>query len=139
VTAASRAGEAAATHKLWGGRFSTEVSTEFDALNSSIGVDYRLWPHDVRLSKAWAVALYHAGVLSLEESDEIERGLDRVAARLESREAPAPSDEDVHTSTASVVFNVPAGWATSDGYLYKSLGAASEVGIRPRAARLPCA
>ena len=70
---------------------------EFDALNSSIAVDFRLWPYDVRLSKAWAVALYHAGVLSLDESNEIERGLDRVAARLQGGEAPAPTDEDVHT------------------------------------------
>jgi argininosuccinate lyase len=84
-------------HKLWGGRFSADVASEFDALNSSIGVDFRLWPHDVRLSKAWAVALYHAGVLTLDESNEIEHGLDRVAARLQGGEAPAPSDEDVHT------------------------------------------
>ncbi len=58
---------------------------------SSIAVDFRLWPHDVRLSKAWAVALYHAGVLSLDESNEIERGLDRVAVRLQGGEPPAPT------------------------------------------------
>jgi argininosuccinate lyase len=96
VTATSPAAPGAA-HKLWGGRFGAHAAAEFDALNSSIAVDYRLWPHDVRLSKAWAVALYHAGVLSLDESNEIERGLDRVAARLQGGEAPAPTDEDVHT------------------------------------------
>ena len=97
MTATSPAGESGVAHKLWGGRFSADVATEFDALNSSIAVDFRLWPHDVRLSKAWAVALYHAGVLSLEESNDIEQGLDRVAARLQGGEAPAPTDEDVHT------------------------------------------
>jgi len=90
-------GAPGAGHKLWGGRFASDVAAEFDALNSSIAVDYRLWPHDVRLSKAWAVALYHAGVLSLDESNEIEMGLDRVAARLQGGEPPAPTDEDVHT------------------------------------------
>ncbi len=97
MTATLPAGEPGVAHKLWGGRFSADVATEFDALNSSIAVDFRLWPHDVRLSKAWAVALYHAGVLSLEESNEIEQGLDRVATRLRGGEAPAPTDEDVHT------------------------------------------
>jgi argininosuccinate lyase len=97
VTATSPAGESGVAHKLWGGRFSADVAIEFDALNSSIAVDFRLWPHDVRLSKAWAVALYHAGVLSLDETNEIEQGLGRVAARLQGGEAPAPTDEDVHT------------------------------------------
>ncbi len=97
MTATSPAGEPGVVHKLWGGRFSGAVASEFDALNASIAVDFRLWPHDVRLSKAWAVALYHAGVLSLDESNDIEHGLDRVRARLHGGEAPAPSDEDVHT------------------------------------------
>src|SRR5947208_12006370 len=62
----------AKTHKLWGGRFGAGPTPEFDALNNSIGVDFRLWPYDVRLSKAWAVALWGANVLTLEESKAIE-------------------------------------------------------------------
>src|SRR5204862_5253983 len=85
------------THKLWGGRFGAGPTPEFDALNNSIGVDFRLWPYDLQASKAWAVALWGAGVLTLEESKEIERGLDSVAQRLEDGEAPTASDEDVHT------------------------------------------
>jgi len=85
------------THKLWGGRFGAGPTPEFDALNNSIGVDFRLWPYDIRLSKAWAVALWGATVLTLEESKAIEKGLDAVAARLEAGEQPQPSDEDVHT------------------------------------------
>ncbi|HEU4995742.1 MAG TPA: argininosuccinate lyase [Gemmatimonadaceae bacterium] len=87
----------AKAHKLWGGRFGAGPAPEFDALNNSIGVDFRLWPYDIEASKAWAVALWGAGVLSLEESKTIEQGLDAVAARLEEGEAPAPGDEDVHT------------------------------------------
>jgi argininosuccinate lyase len=84
-------------HKLWGGRFDGGPTPAFDALNNSIGIDFRLWPHDIRLSTAWAIALWNGGVLTLEESRTIERGLAAVAARLEAGEAPAPGDEDVHT------------------------------------------
>jgi argininosuccinate lyase len=87
----------AESHKLWGGRFAHGPSEVLDAVNRSIGTDFRLWPHDVRLSKAWAVALWHAGVLSLDESQALERGLDAVAARFAAGEQPVATDEDVHT------------------------------------------
>ena len=90
-------GDEPRTHKLWGARFATASATEFDALNHSLSVDFRLWPHDVRASKAWAVALWNAGVLTLEESDRIANGLDAVALRLAERVSVLPSDEDVHT------------------------------------------
>ena len=69
-------------HKLWGGRFATGPAEALDRLNRSIGTDFRLWPHDVRLSQAWAVALWQGGVLSLAESQALEQGLARVAERL---------------------------------------------------------
>ena len=85
------------SHKLWGGRFGAGPTPEFDALNNSIGIDFRLWPHDIRLSRAWALALSSAGVLTLDESRSLDRGLEAVAARLAAGAQPAPSDEDVHT------------------------------------------
>jgi len=87
----------ARAHRLWGGRFQGESAPAFIALNNSIAIDFRLWPYDIRASKAWAVALWGAGVLTLEESKAIERGLDAVAQRLAAGETPGPSDEDVHT------------------------------------------
>jgi argininosuccinate lyase len=84
-------------HKLWGGRFSDGSAPAFDALNHSIGIDFRLWPYDVRASKAWAMALYGAGVLTLAECTAIEQGLDAVEKRLMAGEQPVASDEDVHT------------------------------------------
>jgi argininosuccinate lyase len=85
------------SHKLWGGRFSVPTAASLEALNRSIGTDFRLWPHDIRLSKAWAMALWGAGVLTLEESREIERGLSQVAELFAQGALPQPSDEDVHT------------------------------------------
>ena len=92
-----KSGTPAAAHKLWGGRFTSGPAPDFDALNNSIGVDYRLWPHDVRASKAWALALSKAGVLTETEYHAIANGLDAVARRLDGGESPAASDEDIHT------------------------------------------
>ena len=95
-----RAGAAslgAPAHKLWGGRFSSGPAPALEAVNRSIGTDFRLWPFDIRLSKAWAVALWNAGILTLDESRRIEAGLDAVGARFSAGEAPAATDEDVHT------------------------------------------
>jgi argininosuccinate lyase len=89
--------DAGESHKLWGGRFSVPTDHALDALNRSIGVDFRLWQADIRLSQAWAMALWGAGVLTLEESKQIERGLSVVGARLAAGEQAHPSDEDVHT------------------------------------------
>jgi len=104
--------EAAKSHKLWGGRFGAGPTAAFDALNNSIGVDFRLWPCDVRLSKAWAVALWNANVLTLEESNAIESGLDVVSARLDAGEQPLPSDEDVHTLIDRLLHDAVGGVAS---------------------------
>jgi len=87
----------ARAHRLWGGRFGGESAPALEALNRSVGTDFRLWPFDVQLSKAWAVALWDAGVLSLADSQRLEAGLDIVAQRLAAGATPEPSDEDVHT------------------------------------------
>jgi argininosuccinate lyase len=85
------------SHKLWGGRFAGGPSPLLDAINRSIGTDFRLWPHDIRLSKAWALALGHAGVVTREESDALQVGLEKVRARLAAGAEPIATDEDIHT------------------------------------------
>ncbi len=84
-------------HKLWGGRFVSGPSPLLEAANRSIGVDFRLWPFDVRLSAAWAAALGEAGVISRDDSAALEKGLDAVALRLAKGVDPIPTDEDIHT------------------------------------------
>ncbi len=69
----------------------------FARLNSSISFDIRLWPQDVRVSRVHAARLREAGVLDDGELAELERGLDRVAAELESGSFDvAEADEDIH-------------------------------------------
>lgn len=85
------------THKLWGGRFAGGPSAILDAVNRSITVDFRLWPFDIRLSRAWAVGLWNGGVLTLEESERMDAGLAAVADDFANGAQPLPGDEDVHT------------------------------------------
>jgi argininosuccinate lyase len=82
---------------LWGGRFASGPAPALEAVNRSIGTDFRLWPFDIRLSKSWAVALWNAGVLTMDESRRIEAGLDAVGERFGAGATPIATDEDVHT------------------------------------------
>ena len=69
-----------------------------EALNRSIQVDWRLWRHDVRGSRAWARGLARAGILSAAEAEKIDGGLVAVAGRLETMAGPEGfADEDIHT------------------------------------------
>lgn len=86
-----------ASHKLWGGRFSTGPSPLLEQVNRSIGVDFRLWPFDIRLSQAWAEALGSAGVIPTADANLMVQGLEAVARRLAEGVTPAASDEDIHT------------------------------------------
>ncbi len=69
----------------------------FARLNSSISFDIRLWPQDIRASRVHAVRLREAGVLDDGELAELGRGLDQVAAELESGNFEVDeADEDIH-------------------------------------------
>jgi argininosuccinate lyase len=82
---------------MWGGRFAGTPAAALDNLNRSLPVDHRLWPQDVEAAQAWARSLGSARVLDSAEVEAIQRGLDRVAARLAQGSAAAEPDEDVHT------------------------------------------
>lgn len=94
---ADSSSEGGKSHKLWGGRFAGGPAPELDAVNRSIDVDFRLWPFDIQLSKAWAAALAGAGVLSSAEAQQIADGLDEVGRRIAAGARPEAGDEDVHT------------------------------------------
>ena len=79
------------------GRFAGERSAAFIALNSSLDLDWRLWPEDIEGSGAHARALERAGVITAADLGAIDDGLARVAAEIESGAfAPRDADEDVH-------------------------------------------
>jgi argininosuccinate lyase len=79
------------------GRFATERSAAFVALNSSLALDWRLWPEDIEGSAAHARALRRAGVIAGLELKAIEDGLAQVSSEIDSGVfVPRDSDEDVH-------------------------------------------
>jgi len=94
----------AATHRMWGGRFSLGPSEALDALNRSLPVDHRLWPQDVTASKAWVHALCRVGVLTPDEESRLLEGLDHVAERLADGAAVGAPDEDVHTLVERLLY-----------------------------------
>jgi argininosuccinate lyase len=78
-------------------RFSEPQDPLFQALNSSISFDFRLWPYDIAQSRAHASMLAQTGVIGDDDRDAILAGLDQVEAEIEGdRFEIRPDDEDVH-------------------------------------------
>ncbi|MBI2616086.1 MAG: argininosuccinate lyase, partial [Gemmatimonadetes bacterium] len=91
-------------HQMWGGRFSAAPEESFSQLNRSLPVDHRLWPQDIRGSKAWVRALAQAGILAPGEDQTLRDGLDRVARRLADGAGTGAPDEDVHTLVERLLY-----------------------------------
>jgi argininosuccinate lyase len=78
-------------------RFRAPQHPDFERMNSSVGFDRRLWPHDVAQSRAHARMLAASGIIDPGDRDELLRGLDAVEAELAGATfAFAPGDEDIH-------------------------------------------
>jgi len=78
-------------------RFSEPQDPLFQALNSSIEFDFRLWPYDIAQSIAHSKMLAGSGIIGQEDAAEIERGLEQVREEIESdRFEVHPGDEDIH-------------------------------------------
>lgn len=84
---------------LWGSRFDKPPDERFARFNDSFHFDWRLYDADIRGSIAYARALGRAGILSPDEVQAIERGLEEVRDEF-ARGAfvPQPHDEDIHTA-----------------------------------------
>src|SRR5262245_51055349 len=78
-------------------RFRKDPDPRFWRLNRSIEFDWRLAPYDIDQSRAHARALAAIGVLTDEELDQIDAGLERVRARIGERGFQfEEADEDIH-------------------------------------------
>jgi argininosuccinate lyase len=85
--------------KLWGGRFSGGPAAALEALNASIGFDWRLAPYDLKASKAHARVLNRAGLLTESELDRMLTALDELGDDVASGAFTGTvADEDVHTA-----------------------------------------
>ena len=99
ATSATQAGGESERMALWGGRFAGGPADALAALSKSTHFDWRLAPYDIAGSKAHARVLAAAGLLDDDTVSAMLRGLDVLAADVESGAfVPAEADEDVHTA-----------------------------------------
>ena len=78
-------------------RFSEPQDELFQALNSSVGSDWRLAPYDLEQSLAHVRMLARSGIIGEDDLAELERGLEEVRREVEeARFELKPGDEDVH-------------------------------------------
>lgn len=84
---------------LWSGRFTENVSEFTQRFGASLPVDKVLYAQDIAGSKAHAHMLAKVGVISHEDADAIDSGLERVKNRIESGDFTFDiNDEDIHMS-----------------------------------------
>jgi argininosuccinate lyase len=85
--------------KLWGGRFSGDMSDIALEFTRSVGFDARLFPFDIAVSKAHASALKDCGIFTEEELEKVLHALDDILSEMEEGSFRiAPTDEDIHTA-----------------------------------------
>jgi len=87
--------------KMWSGRFREPLDPTFDHWQRSFGFDRQLLQQEVAASKAHALALQAAGVLTSTEQPTIAHALDEIASRGLAEDAQqwmdeASNAEDIH-------------------------------------------
>jgi len=82
---------------MWKGRFKEEQSDLLKNYGESVSTDWQLYRHDIRGSTAHARALLQAGILTNEEFQSIESGLNQIRLEIEAGLFEFSRDlEDVH-------------------------------------------
>ncbi len=86
------------SQKTWGGRFTGGTDQRVEQFTESIGVDRRLYRHDIVASQAHASMLAEVGLLSPEESGSIVGALDAIGSEIEAGQMEYSIGlEDIHT------------------------------------------
>jgi len=82
---------------MWKGRFKEEQSDLLKNYGESVSTDWQLYRHDIRGSIAHARALLQASILTTEEFQSIESGLNQIRQEIEAGRFEFSRDlEDVH-------------------------------------------
>ena len=68
----------------WGGRFSSGPSEVMERINASIGFDQRFFAQDIAGSRAHARMLVKQGILSAEDGQALNEGLDTISRDIEA-------------------------------------------------------
>ena len=87
---------------MWGGRFADGPSAIMREINASIPFDKALWRQDIAGSRAHVSMLAAQGILSQEDANTIDNGLQPIAAEYEREGVPENWDlEDIHMTVES--------------------------------------
>jgi argininosuccinate lyase len=82
---------------MWGGRFAEGPAAVMREINASIGFDKRMWRQDIQGSRAHAAMLGARGIISAEDAEAIDQGLEQIAAEYADAGVPEdPALEDIH-------------------------------------------
>ena len=92
------------SEKAWGGRFEQEPAELAAQFSASVDVDKRLADQDIRGSQAHANMLAARGIISREDAQQIEQGLERIRGEVQRGElAWDAAREDVHMNIEAVL------------------------------------
>ncbi len=84
-------------NKMWGGRFSMGPAEVMEQINASISFDQRLYAQDIQGSKAHCNMLIAQGIVSQEDGDAIQKGLDTILREIEAGNFTfSAALEDIH-------------------------------------------
>src|SRR5438874_4863514 len=83
--------------KLWQGRFEEESDPVFEKMNRSLGIDAVLLEVDIRASRAHARSLLGCGVLTQQEWNAIDQGLEQLLSEYTPEQVKSSPYEDIHT------------------------------------------
>ncbi len=83
--------------KLWGGRFTSGTADSVEDFTASVGIDGRLYRHDIMGSIAHAKMLAKQRIISARDARKIVDGLQAIEREIENgRFAFSDADEDIH-------------------------------------------
>lgn len=82
---------------LWGGRFAAAAAPLLQQINASINVDKRLYHEDIDASRAHAAMLAEQGIISRDDNNAIQQGLETIRGEITAgKMAFTPDLEDIH-------------------------------------------
>ena len=86
----------------WAGRFDEPMSDLLKRYNASVNFDKRMWRQDIRGSLAHAKMLVKQNIISAEDGEKIQNGMQQIIKEIESGEFQWSLDlEDVHFNIES--------------------------------------
>ena len=90
--------------KLWGGRFRKETDSFVNDFNASIHFDARLYGEDIQGSMAHAQMLFDCGIISRDDLEAIQNGLEGILNDIEAgRIEFTAENEDIHMNVEALL------------------------------------